>query len=67
MHAAIVCTLARSWKGGGMTESWVIIDKQTGKAVAEIYDPRKVALLKPDFYAVPVEPYLQSINGKGDK
>jgi hypothetical protein len=50
-----------------MTQSWVIIDKRTEKAVAEIYDPRKVALLKPDFYAVPVETYLQSINGKGDK
>jgi hypothetical protein len=50
-----------------MTQSWVIIDKRTGKTVAEIYDPRKVALLKPDFYAVPVETYLQSINGKGDK
>jgi hypothetical protein len=50
-----------------MTQSWVIIDKRTGKAVAEIYDPRKVALLKPDFYAVPVETYLQSINGRGDK
>jgi hypothetical protein len=50
-----------------MTESWAIIDKRTGKAVAEIYDPRKVALLKPDFYAVPVETYLQSVNGKGDK
>ena len=50
-----------------MTESWVIIDKQTGKAVAEIYDPRKVALLKPDFHAVPVETYLQRINGKGGK
>jgi len=50
-----------------MTQSWVIIDKRTEKAVAEIYDPRKVSLLKPDFYAVPVETYLQSINGKGDK
>jgi hypothetical protein len=50
-----------------MTESWIIIEKRTGKSVAEIYDPRKVALLKPDFYAVPVETYLQSINGKGDK
>jgi hypothetical protein len=50
-----------------MTQSWVIIDKRTRKAVAEIYDPRKVALLKPDFYAVLVETYLQSINGKGDK
>ena len=50
-----------------MTDSWIIIDKRTGKAVAEIYDPRKVALLKPDFYAVDVETYLQSINGKGGK
>jgi hypothetical protein len=50
-----------------MNQSWIIIDKRTGKAVAEIYDSRKVALLKPDFYAVPVETYLQSINGKGDK
>lgn len=50
-----------------MTESWVIIDKQTGEAVAEIHDPRKVALFKPDFYALPVETYLQSINGKGGK
>jgi hypothetical protein len=48
-----------------MTNSWIVIDKRTGKAVAEIYDPRKVALLKPDFHAVPVETYLQSINGEG--
>lgn len=50
-----------------MTQSWIIIDKRNGKAVAEIYDPRKVALLKPDFEAVPVENYLQSINWKGGK
>jgi hypothetical protein len=50
-----------------MNQSWVIIDKRTGKAVAEIYDPRKIPLLKPNFQAVPVEIYLQSINGKGGK
>jgi len=50
-----------------MTDSWIIIDKRTGKAVAEIYDPRKVSLLKPDFYALPVETYLQTINGKEGK
>jgi hypothetical protein len=50
-----------------MTQSWIIIDKRNGQAVAEIYDPRKIALLKPNFQAVPVETYLQSINGKGGK
>lgn len=45
--------------------SWIIVNKTTGKAVAELYDKRNVARINVDKYTVyTAQEWLASINGK---
>ena len=46
-------------------QSWIIVEKSTGKAVMETYDPRKVAALNAEKYAaIPARDYLAGLNRK---
>ena len=45
------------------TASWVIINKETNKAVMETFDRKIAAAINQDKYrAVPILEYLQSLN-----
>ena len=45
--------------------SWIIVDKATGKAVAELFDKRNVDRINVEKYSVyTAEQWLGSINGK---
>ena len=45
--------------------SWIIVDKATGKAVAELFDKRNVDRINVDKYSVyTAQQWLGSINGK---
>jgi hypothetical protein len=47
------------------TASWVIVDKATGKAIAETFRANVAAAVNTDKYrAVPILEYLVSINGR---
>lgn len=46
--------------------SWAIVDKTTGRAVFETFNPRTAAAINPARYsAVPIGEYLASLNRKG--
>lgn len=44
------------------TASWVIRERATGRVICETYNPDVIPLLKPEFEAVPILEYLQSLN-----
>jgi hypothetical protein len=46
------------------TASWVIRERATGQVIMETFSPVVVRHLKPQYEAVPILEYLQSINGK---
>lgn len=45
------------------TASWVIRERATGRAILETFKPVP-ASLKPEYEAIPILEYLQSINRK---
>lgn len=48
-----------------MTGSWIIVDRETGKAVIELFDRRNVDQINQEKYeAVPALEYLQELNVK---
>jgi hypothetical protein len=48
-----------------MTASWVIVERATGAAVLETYNPKAVACLNTAKYeAVPILAYLQGLNAR---
>lgn len=48
-----------------MTASWVVVSKDTGKAVLETYSPAVVNVVNTEKYKIiPILEYLVSINGK---
>lgn len=47
------------------TASWIVVDRATGRAVGEFYDPAIVAKINLDKYeALPALTYLQQLNAK---
>lgn len=48
-----------------MAQSWIIIEKKTGQAVLETFEPKKVKLLNTDKYkAMTARDYLGKLNMK---
>ena len=46
------------------TASWVIRERATGLVILETFSPAVVRHLKPQYEAVPILEYLQSLNRK---
>jgi hypothetical protein len=42
--------------------SWIVVDRETGDAVTELFDPQQVGALAPRFQAVDAREYLARIN-----